>query len=167
EHTDSLKLTPDVKNQRLAVDVNGTRAGLPVTATAYDGKRKVATVSGRSGTTLQLPVKNPHLWSPDDPHLYRLEVSTGKDRVGSYFGMRDISVQNVNGTPRTELNGKPVFMMATLDQGFWPDGLHTAPTDEALKYDLVQHKNLGFNSVRKHIKVEPDRWFYWADKLGL
>ncbi|ASY31428.1 MULTISPECIES: PA14 domain-containing protein [unclassified Streptomyces] len=167
EHTDTLKLTPDVKNQRLAVDVNATRAGLPVTATAYDGKRKVATVHGRTGTTLRLPVRNPHLWSPDDPHLYRLEVTTGNDRVGSYFGMRDIAVENVDGTPRTVLNGKPVFMMATLDQGFWPDGLHTAPTDEALKYDLVQHKNLGFNSVRKHIKVEPDRWFYWADKLGL
>lgn len=94
-------------------------------------------------------------------------MNVGKDSVGSYFGMRSISVEKVNGTPRTLLNGKPVFMMATLDQGFWPDGLHTAPTDEALAYDLKMHKQMGFNSVRKHIKVEPDRWFYWADKLGL
>ncbi|RPK65729.1 beta-D-galactosidase [Streptomyces sp. ADI95-17] len=81
--------------------------------------------------------------------------------------MRSIAVEKVNGTPRTVLNGEPVFLMATLDQGFWPDGLHTAPTDEALAYDLRMHKAMGFNSVRKHIKVEPDRWFYWADRLGL
>ncbi len=94
-------------------------------------------------------------------------MKAGADRVGSYFGMRSIAVEKVNGVPRTVLNGEPVFMMATLDQGFWPDGLHTAPTDEALAYDLKAHKRLGFNSVRKHIKVEPDRWFYWADRLGL
>lgn len=110
---------------------------------------------------------DPHLWSAADPHLYRLEVRVGSDRVGSYFGMRSIAVEKVNGTPRTVLNGEPVFLMATLDQGFWPDGLHTAPTDEALAYDLRMHKAMGFNSVRKHIKVEPDRWFYWADRLGL
>jgi hypothetical protein len=81
--------------------------------------------------------------------------------------MRSIAVEKVNGVPRTVLNGKPIFMMATLDQGFWPDGLYTAPTDEALAHDLKVHKELGFNAVRKHIKVEPDRWFYWADRLGL
>ncbi|MEV0848425.1 PA14 domain-containing protein [Streptomyces sp. NPDC049954] len=167
DHADSLKLTPDVKGQKVAVDVRGVRDGVPVTATAYDGKRKVATANGRTGSTLNVPVRDPHLWSPDDPHLYQLKVRVGDDEVGSYFGMREISVEKINGTPRTVLNGKPVFMMATLDQGYWPDGLHTAPTDEALAYDLKEHKALGFNSVRKHIKVEPDRWFYWADKLGL
>ncbi|MEV6535344.1 PA14 domain-containing protein [Streptomyces sp. NPDC051639] len=167
DHVDSLKLTPDVKNSRLTVEPQGVRNGVPVTATAYAGHRKVATVTGRTGQPLTLRIGNPHLWSPDDPFLYDLKVTVGADRVGSYFGMRSIAVEQVNGTPRTVLNGKPVFMMATLDQGFWPDGLYTAPTDEALAYDLRMHKQMGFNAVRKHIKVEPDRWFYWADRLGL
>ncbi|MFE7979980.1 PA14 domain-containing protein [Streptomyces shenzhenensis] len=167
DHVDSLKLTPDVDAGTLTVEPKGVRDGLPVTATAYAGNRPVATVTGRSGTPLALKIRNPRLWSPDDPYLYDLKVSVGADRVGSYFGMRSIAVEKVDGTPRTVLNGDPVFMMATLDQGFWPDGLHTAPSDAALAYDLKMHKKMGFNSVRKHIKVEPDRWFYWADKLGL
>ncbi|WP_328758935.1 PA14 domain-containing protein [Streptomyces sp. NBC_00271] len=167
DHVDSLKLTPDVDGGRLTMEPKGVRDGLPVTATAYEGGRKVATVTGRTGQPLTLKIAHPRLWSPDDPFLYDLRVSVGRDRVGSYFGMRSISVEKVEGTPRTVLNGKPVFMMATLDQGFWPDGLYTAPTDEALAYDLRMHKEMGFNAVRKHIKVEPDRWFYWADRLGL
>ncbi|MGW2054727.1 PA14 domain-containing protein [Streptomyces sp. NPDC001840] len=167
DHADSIELTPDVAGERLAVEVRGIRDGVPVTATAYAGGRKVGTATGRTGEPLSVPVRDPRLWSPDDPYLYRLEVTAGADRIGSYFGMRSIAVETVDGAPRTVLNGKPVFLMATLDQGFWPDGLHTAPTDEALAYDLKAHKRLGFNSVRKHIKVEPDRWFYWADRLGL
>lgn len=167
DHAADLKITPDVKEGKATVEAKGVRDGVPVTATAYDGKRRVATASGVTGAPLTLKIDKAHLWSPDDPFLYNLKVNVGKDSVGSYFGMRSISVEKVNGTPRTLLNGKPVFMMATLDQGFWPDGLHTAPTDEALAYDLKMHKQMGFNSVRKHIKVEPDRWFYWADKLGL
>ncbi|MEV3856326.1 PA14 domain-containing protein [Streptomyces sp. NPDC050095] len=167
DHVTDLKLTPDVDKGQLAVETTGVRDGLPVTATAYAGKRKVATATGTSGKPLTVRITDPHLWTADDPYLYDLKVTVGQDRVGSYFGMRSIKVENVNGTPRTVLNGKPVFMMATLDQGFWPDGLHTAPSDEALAYDLKMHKQMGFNSVRKHIKVEPDRWFYWADRLGL
>ncbi|MEV5440577.1 PA14 domain-containing protein [Streptomyces sp. NPDC052682] len=167
DHVDSLKLTPDVRAGTLTVEPRGVRDGVPVTATAYAGDRRVATASGRTGRPLTLTLRQPHLWSPDDPFLYDLEVTVGADRVGSYFGMRSISVERVNGVPRTLLNGTPVFMMATLDQGFWPDGLHTAPTDEALAFDLETHKRLGYNAVRKHIKVEPDRWFYWADRLGL
>ncbi|GAA4084803.1 PA14 domain-containing protein [Streptomyces shaanxiensis] len=167
DHVDGLKLIPDVDAGTLTVGPQGVRDGVPVTATAYDGRRKVATASGRTGRALTLTLPDPHLWSPDDPFLYDLKVTVGADRVGSYFGMRSIAVEKINGVPRTVLNGEPVFMMATLDQGFWPDGLHTAPTDEALAYDLKVHKRLGFNSVRKHIKVEPDRWFHWADRLGL
>ena len=167
DHVDSLKLTPDVAKGQLIVDAKGVRDGVPITATAYDGHRKVATARGRTGGPLTLTIDDPHLWSPDDPFLYDLRVTVGTDHVGSYFGMRSIAVEKVNGVPRTLLNGKPIFMMATLDQGFWPDGLYTAPTDEALAYDLKVHKQLGFNAVRKHIKVEPDRWFYWADRLGL
>ncbi|MFC9913149.1 PA14 domain-containing protein [Streptomyces sp. NPDC127197] len=167
DHVEGLRLTPDADAGTLTVAPQGVRDGLPVTATAYDGNRRVATARGRSGEPLTLSIPRPRLWSPDDPFLYDLKVSVGGDRVGSYFGMRSIAVEKVNGVPRTVLNGEPVFLMATLDQGFWPDGLHTAPTDEALAYDLKMHKKMGFNSVRKHIKVEPDRWFYWADRLGL
>nr|WP_141306523.1 PA14 domain-containing protein [Streptomyces spinoverrucosus] len=167
DHVDGLKLTPDVDSGTLTVEPQGIRSGLPVTATAYVGDRRVATARGRSGEPLTLRIPRPRLWSPDDPFLYDLKVSVGGDRVGSYFGMRSVEVRKIDGVPRTLLNGEPVFLMATLDQGFWPDGLHTAPTDEALAYDLKMHKKMGFNSVRKHIKVEPDRWFYWADRLGL
>lgn len=90
------------------------------------------------------------------------------DEVGSYFGMRSISLgKGDDGKTRMLLNGTFVPQVGTLDQGYWPDGVYTAPTDEALKFDLVEHKKLGFNMVRKHMKVEPDRWFYWADRLGL
>ncbi|MEU0744236.1 PA14 domain-containing protein [Streptomyces sp. NPDC006134] len=167
DHVDSLKLTPDVAAGTLTVEPRGVRDGVPVTATAYAGTREVARATGRTGRPLTLTIDDPRLWSPDDPFLYDLKVTVGADRVGSYFGMRSVAVEKVNGVPRTLLNGEPVFLMATLDQGFWPDGLHTAPTDEALAYDLRLHKKLGFNSVRKHIKVEPDRWFHWADRLGL
>ncbi|MEV5477637.1 PA14 domain-containing protein [Streptomyces sp. NPDC052207] len=167
DHVDQLKLTPHVDSGTLTVEPQGVRDGVSVTATAYDGKHKVATATGRTGEPLTLRIPHARLWSPDHPFLYDLRVSVGADRVGSYFGMRSIEVQKIDGVPRTVLNGKPVFMMATLDQGFWPDGLYTAPSDEALAYDLKMHKNMGFNAVRKHIKVEPDRWFYWADRLGL
>ncbi|MGW4785821.1 PA14 domain-containing protein [Streptomyces sp. NPDC004230] len=167
DHVDQLKLTPHVDSGTLTVEPQGVRNGVSITATAYDGKHKVATVTGRTGQPLTLRIPHARLWSPDHPFLYDLRVSVGADRVGSYFGMRSIEVQKIDGAPRTVLNGKPVFMMATLDQGFWPDGLYTAPSDEALAYDLKMHKNMGFNAVRKHIKVEPDRWFYWADRLGL
>ncbi|MFJ6123065.1 PA14 domain-containing protein [Streptomyces sp. NPDC092129] len=167
DHVDQLKLTPHVDSGTLTVEPQGVRDGVSVTATAYDGKHKVAATTGRTGQPLTLRIPHARLWSPDHPFLYDLRVSVGADRVDSYFGMRSIEVQKIDGVPRTVLNGKPVFMMATLDQGFWPDGLYTAPSDEALAYDLKMHKNMGFNAVRKHIKVEPDRWFYWADRLGL
>ncbi|MGW0564600.1 PA14 domain-containing protein [Streptomyces sp. NPDC003016] len=171
DHATDVRTTPDVAGEKVAVQVRGVRDGLPVTAVAYDGEREIGRATGTTGSALSVPVPDPHLWSPDDPHLYQLKVTVGKgasaDRTGSYFGMRSIAVETVDGKRRTVLNGEPVFSMATLDQGFWPDGLHTAPTDEALAYDLEMHKELGYNSVRKHIKVEPDRWFYHADRLGL
>ncbi|WP_377268103.1 LamG-like jellyroll fold domain-containing protein [Peterkaempfera sp. SMS 1(5)a] len=172
---DSLVLTPNLADSSLAVTVRpgaGTGPTAKVTATAYTAQGdKVGEVTGAPGAALRLPVPKAHLWSPDHPYLYDLEVTLtdghSKDRVGSYFGMRSIKVAPVGGVNKIELNGKPTFVLATLDQGFWPDGLYTAPTDAALKSDLVRHKELGFNAVRKHIKVEPARWYYWADKLGL
>ncbi|MEV7970169.1 PA14 domain-containing protein [Sphaerisporangium sp. NPDC088356] len=169
-----LRLTPDVPGKALDVVVDATAAaGTVAEVTARDGKRVVGTVTGPANDELRLPVAAPRLWSPDDPFLYDLTVvlkDGGKrttDSVRGYFGMRSITREQVNGTSRLLLNGKPVFQFGPLDQGFWPDGIYTAPTDAALKYDLDQTKALGFNTVRKHVKVEPDRWYYWADKLGL
>ena len=174
-HVVSLQSTPDVPGQqlRLTPEVTGAGPGATVEAVASRGSQPVATASGAPGSQLTLKIANPRLWSPSDPYLYQLTVrvrSAGKvvDTVGSYVGMRSVGLVNgPDGKERIAINGKATFVMATLDQGFWPDGLYTAPTDGALKFDLQQHKVLGFNAVRKHIKVEPDRWYYWADKLGL
>ncbi|MGI5351381.1 PA14 domain-containing protein [Streptomyces sp. CA-250714] len=171
DHTTHVKTAPDLAGEQVSVTARGVRDGVPVTAVAYDGGREVGRATGSGSEPFRVPVPDPHLWSPDDPHLYTLKVRVGDgrsaDTVKSYFGMREIAVKTVDGKQRMVLNGKPVFSMATLDQGFWPDGLYTAPTDEALAFDLRRHKEMGFNSVRKHIKVEPDRWFYHADRLGL
>ncbi len=124
-------------------------------------------------TEFSVPVPNARRWSPDDPFLYDLKVTllgasgAAVDTVTSYFGMREIGKKLVDGVLRPTLNGEFVFQIGTLDQGFWPDGLYTAPTDAALASDLQKHKDLGFNMVRKHIKVEPARWYYHADRLGL
>jgi hypothetical protein len=171
---DRLQLTPEpaTSSLKITADTSGP-AGLDVEATAYDGNKAVGTVRGKADTELRLPIKNPKLWSPDSPFLYDLKVKLidrGRtvDQVGSYAGMRSVGkVKGADGKLRLALNGKILFNLSTLDQGFWPDGLNTAPTDEALRFDLEQHKALGFNTVRKHIKVEPDRWYYHADKLGL
>ena len=128
-------------------------------------------MSGKAGAALKLKIKRPRLWSPEDPFLYTFKVTLkrGKsvDKVESYAGLRTIGLAKVNGKQRIVLNGRPTFLLATLDQGYWPDGIYTAPTDEALKFDIEKTKDLGFNTIRKHIKVEPARWYYWADRLGL
>ena len=124
-------------------------------------------------SVIELALKEFELWGPSNPKLYDLEVelvSGGKtvDRVESYFGMRKVALgKDRNGIPRILLNGKPLFQFGPLDQGWWPDGLYTAPSDEALRYDLEVTKKLGFNMVRKHVKVEPPRWYYHCDRMGL
>ncbi|MFJ9661278.1 LamG-like jellyroll fold domain-containing protein [Streptomyces griseoflavus] len=171
---DNVVTTPDIDSGTLAVTVESAGASrrARVEAVARDARGKVVgRVSGPAGTQLRLPVAKPRLWSPDDPYLYDLDVTLkdgrSTDEVGSYFGMREIGIEDVGGYRKLVLNGKPVFSLATLDQGFWPDGLYTPPSDKALAFDLEAHKELGFNAVRKHIKVESPRWFYHADRLGL
>ncbi|PWI13060.1 glycoside hydrolase family 2 [Streptomyces sp. Act143] len=171
---DDIVTTPDIDTGTLAVTVDADDASpaARVEAVARDAHGKVVgRVSGPAGKQLTLPVAKQHLWSPDDPYLYDLDVKLtdgrATDKVRSYFGMREVGIEKVGGFNKLVLNGKPIFSLATLDQGFWPDGLYTAPSDEALAFDLEAHKKLGFNAVRKHIKVEPARWFYHADKLGL
>lgn len=173
ENISGLKITPDIDNNQLKITVNSANAtGLTVTATAKDGSVRVGSVSGNANTELVIPVPNAKLWSPDSPFLYDLDVQLKSgnqviDSVSSYFGMRKIAMVRETPTPKLYLNNKPVYMMGPLDQGFWPDGIYTAPTDEALRFDIEATKALGFNMTRKHIKVEPQRWYYWADKLGI
>ena len=170
-----LKITPDVDNEAVTVQPVTTPAlGVcTVEATIRDGAKVVYKAWVTAGGRIKMPVKNARLWSPEDPHLYSLSLRLqlgGRtiDKVESYFGMRKISLgKDDKGFTRLMLNNKPYFQFGPLDQGFWPDGLYTAPTDEALRYDIEMTRKLGFNMARKHVKVEPDRWYYWCDKLGL
>jgi beta-galactosidase/beta-glucuronidase len=113
-------------------------------------------------------IEDAHLWSPEDPYLYPLQIFTEEDHVTSYFAMRSFSVEpDSEGTPRFCLNHKPYFLMGVLDQGYWPDGLYTAPSDDALIFDIKEMKRLHFNMLRKHIKIEAARWYYHCDRLGM
>ena len=171
----SLRIVPDLKAGIVRVTVAGTAAaeGQPVRLVATSGSDRVATGTGAVGETLELALPDPHPWSPADPFLYGLKVSIGDadretDTVDSYFGLRDISIgKAAGGVTRLLLNGSFLFQFGPLDQGFWPDGLYTPPSDAAMRYDLEVTKRLGFNMVRKHVKIEPDWWYYWCDKLGL
>ncbi len=183
-HLDAVRITPDVDAGAVRLDfklVGGT-GDVSVKAEVQDGARIVASgaigeknraAAGPFSARLELGVKDAKLWTPDTPFLYGLVLTvthngTATDQVESYFGMRKSSlVKDANGTLRLGLNNKPLFQFGPLDQGFWPDGLYTAPTDEALRYDIEMTKRLGFNMARKHVKIEPARWYYWCDKLGL
>ncbi|HID23795.1 MAG TPA: glycoside hydrolase family 2, partial [Planctomycetaceae bacterium] len=129
--------------------------------------------SKRATPSLRVPVPDFKPWSPDSPFLYDLRITVIRDgqtvdRIGSYFGMRKISIgPDARGITRILLNNRFVFQIGFLDQGFWPDGLYTAPTDEALRFDIEFTKKLGMNMARKHVKVEMQRWYYWCDRLGL
>ena len=169
-HIDALKMVPDLDGGFLKLTVTGHGA---VHAVVSDSGREIAQVSGAAGSELKLAIPDPKRWSPDSPFLYDLRVTLKSndqvvDSVTSYFGMRKISLgKDKKGVTRMMLNGEFVFQVGPLDQGFWPDGIYTAPTDDALRFDVEETKRFGFNVTRKHIKVEPDRWYYWCDKLGL
>ncbi|EDM34203.1 putative hydrolase [Pedobacter sp. BAL39] len=171
-HIENIRILPDLANNRLKLRVNTTGSG-KVAAVALDGKKVVAQLNAASGTDFYLPISNPKLWSPDTPFLYDLSISLEDargqvmDKVNSYFGMRDIKLGKVNGVNRPLINGKFIMQLGLLDQGYWPDGILTAPTEEALKYDMQFTKNAGYNLIRKHMKTEPQRFYYWADKMGL
>ena len=171
-----IAMTPDVATRTLRLTVRGrnVRPGQRVVAIAMANGEEVGRSEGAPGAEMRVLVPSPRLWGPDDPFLYDLRLSLrdagGRelDRVDSYFGMRTIEVRrDANGIPRIVLNGEETFQFGPLDQGWWPDGLYTAPTDEALRWDIELTKALGFNMTRKHIKVEPARWYWWADRLGL
>lgn len=168
EHIDEISMTPDLDGKQLRIDVHAAHPAT-FTATASLHGREVGRISGRTGSELRLPLRAIEPWSPDSPTLYDLQVKLSSgDTVQSYFGMRKVEVRkDAAGFNRIFLNNRPLFLIGPLDQGWWPDGLYTAPTDAALRSDIETEKKLGYNMCRKHVKVEPARWYYWADKLGL
>ncbi|MHC4623311.1 MAG: glycoside hydrolase family 2 protein [Planctomycetota bacterium] len=177
-HIRSLEIVSDIDNRQVRVTAlcSASPAGYEVVATARkkDAWFQKARQTGAIGREIVLAIKNPKLWSPDSPFLYDLRVVLKNDKgkkadvVKSYFGMRKIAVQKDKaGVNRLFLNNKPLFQYGPLDQGFWPDGIYTAPTDKALRYDIEMLKKLGCNMMRKHVKIEPLRFYYWCDKLGL
>ena len=172
-HIKNLKITPYLDLSTLTVCANITGEAGEVEVEVYDGKTKVASGKGEANKDVNIKIAEPRLWSPEDPFLYDLRVvlkEGGKkvDEVKSYAAMRKVSVMKDGfGTLRIALNEKPIFSFGPLDQGWWPDGLYTAPTDEALEFDIRRTKELGYNTIRKHVKVEPDRWYYHCDRLGV
>ena len=167
-HISGVSLVPDLDGKQLRLSVSASGADAFTAVAKLKGK-KVGSVSGQTGTEAVLPLQSIEPWSPDSPVLYDLDISLKSgDSVKSYFGMRKIEMaKDGNGLNRLVLNGKPVFQIGPLDQGWWPDGLYTPPTDAAIQFDIQTLKKLGFNMLRKHVKVEPARYYYWCDKLGL
>ncbi|HXW08097.1 MAG TPA: glycoside hydrolase family 2 TIM barrel-domain containing protein [Vicinamibacterales bacterium] len=170
-HISALRIDPDLDAGVVRVRVSG--AGTPADTTArveaLEGTSAVGSASGPLDKPIELRVPNARQWSPGDPFLYDLTVrlSTG-DSVRSYFGMRKISIgRDANGITRLLLNGTALFQFGQLDQGWWPDGLYTAPTSEALRFDIEAQKKMGYNAIRKHVKIEPARWYYECDRLGM
>lgn len=140
-----------------------------VAVAVRDGDSVVVQCTGVAGTPISVKTPETRLWSPDDLHLYDIDVEIpGRDKVTSYFGMRSFGLAHDDARhQRLSLNGNVFFQHGLLDQGCWPDGLYTAPTDEALGYDVEMARRLGFNMIRKHMKIEPLRWHYHCDRLGI
>ena len=170
----STKQTPDIDNNTLAISahIENKQPGDEIRFTAMNNGQTVTTQTV-ADTAATLSISNPDLWSPLHPHLYDLKIELlrkGKvvDEAGSYFAMRKISIApDKNGIQRMMLNNQFLFEYGPLDQGWWPDGLYTAPTDAAMKNDIIQTKAMGFNMIRKHIKVEPARYYRYCDELGM
>ncbi|WP_370950390.1 glycoside hydrolase family 2 protein [Amycolatopsis sp. cg5] len=160
-YVSGVDITPDLTGFHVRPHIVGPHDGWEVVVSTPDGE-----VARTTGDRVDIP--EPRLWSPDDPFLYDVTVRVGADVVRGYTGLRTVGLlPDSEGRPRIALNGRITFLHGPLDQGYWPDGISTAPTDEALRFDLEKAKELGFNFVRKHVKVEPARWYHWADRLGL
>lgn len=157
-----LRITPDAANACVRVEVQSDYDG--ACYLHFAGRR----IGGFTNRETVIRVKDAELWSPEHPKLYAFEAELGSDRVKSYFALRDVAVgKDAQGRPCLMLNGKPYYHCGVLDQGYYPDGLYTAPSDAAMIYDITLMKRMGFNMLRKHIKVEPMRWYYHCDRLGM
>ena len=158
----ALRITPDAAHSCVRVTVQSEYDG--VCYLHFQGRR----IGGFTNRETTIRVENAELWSPEHPKLYDFSAELGSDRVESYFALRDAAVgRDKAGQPCLLLNGKPYFHSGVLDQGYYPDGLYTAPSDEAMIYDITLMKRMGFNMLRKHIKIEPLRWYYHCDRLGM
>lgn len=174
-HIDATKQTPNIDDHTLAVSaqVANVQPGDMLKVSAWDGKNLVSEKTVDAGETAVLDIKDEKLWSPTSPFLYDLKVAIVRknktvDQIGSYFAMRKISLgADANGVQRMQLNNKFLFEYGPLDQGWFPDGLYTPPTYEAMTYDIDKLKEMGFNMIRKHIKVEPARYYAYCDKVGM
>lgn len=173
EYIENVKSTPNIDNGTLTVDVSTQTRDAWIEVRVLDGDKVVSASKALAGQPLQLNIPNAKLWSPESPFLYNLEIAlvrNGKviDQVSSYTAMRKYTTRrDKNGIVRLQLNNQDIFQFGPLDQGWWPDGLYTAPTDEALAYDIKKTKDFGFNMIRKHVKVEPARWYTHCDQLGI
>jgi len=175
-HLQEVKTTSNIDEKTVTVIPITNQAlvsGYSIRTSVFFNGEKIAFGEGKPNIPLTLKIDTPQLWSPDNPNLYDLKLilvnPSGAviDQVDSYFGMRKISLGDHKGVKYLFLNNRPLFHYGTLDQGWWPDGLLTPPSDQAMKYDIEMTKKMGFNMIRKHVKIEPDRWYYYCDKLGL
>ena len=160
-HIESIRLTPSLED--IAIEVKGGAEEKTVIISTENGYiTKVF-----SGENVTIPIENPQHWSPEKPYLYNFEIISGKDRVQSYFALRTVSIEDVKGQNYICLNGKPYFFHGLLDQGYFADGIYTPFTPAGFVWDIVEMKKLGFNTLRKHIKIEPDLFYYYCDKYGM
>lgn len=167
-----LEWVPETYIQSLDIRADMTEAVLDtgdaslfgtVTVMAPEGNVTLPLTGGRA----VFRPETPRLWSPEDPYLYEFEITTGADRVSGYFALRSWDIRNVDGIPRLCVNGKPRFFHGLLDQGYWPDGIYTPPSPDCYRQEILAMKRMGFNTLRKHIKVEPEEFYYQCDKLGM
>lgn len=166
QYIESIRITPDFDKAQVTVEAD-CNFDEPFTVKVLDGDVEIVQNDGKNSVTLTFPDGKFTPWTPENPHLYNLKIISRRDMVESYFGMRKFSCQKIGKYYRLMLNNKPYFHNGLLDQGYWSDGMYTAPSDEALVYDIQTAKSLGFNMLRKHIKVEPLRWYYHCDRLGM
>ena len=160
-YIESIRLTPSLED--IAIEVKGGAEEKTVIISTENGYiTKVF-----SGENVTIPIENPQHWSPEKPYLYNFEIISGKDRVQSYFALRTVSIEDVKGQKYICLNGKPYFFHGLLDQGYFADGIYTPFTPAGFVWDIVEMKKLGFNTLRKHIKIEPDLFYYYCDKYGM
>ena len=165
QYIQSVKIIPDYDNAQVQV-LPVCSTDECVTCVVLDGETEVAKADGKGKIVVQMPADFKS-WSPNEPFLYNLKLITRRDEVMCYFGMRKFGYERFGKHLRLTLNNQPIFHNGLLDQGYWSDGLYTAPSDEALIFDIQKMKDLGFNMLRKHIKVEPMRWYYHCDRLGM